>query len=1101
MSFNNVLQRKGRLSQQKRDQLLEYANIVGVNYADSIYTMAENQSPYAKNVDFGDPIGCVTKRKGYESLITSLGTGKVLGLNNWQHSVGDKMLMAWGNDLYVLGGTVGSVAKSSDADWNAGTHNLTEASSGDIVLSNGTWTDATTATADFNSSHSNTAAASDKVSLVDDTVSQTVFITQSSATGTDATINSTTSQGQTITMPTGVTNVSSIQVGVDLVTASGDVTMTFYDGVAKSNTLGSAVVSITTTGTKTFAVGALGLTVGETYYFELTTASASINIKASDTSAYVDGARYLNGSVMTNDLTFWVYTATPKTGTYTHSVIDISSVPTEQAIKAAFNTTTPSGTSVTFEVALSNDSGVSYGAWTAYTSGELVVAAGVDKSTDRLKWRATLSTVVDSTSPSLDDVTLSLTYGTVGDWTSPVYDISNTPVTATMTYTKGTPANTTCNAYVRGSGNGTIFGDWQEILTSGDPIPLQRYLQVKVTLTSTDLTSTPTFSDFVISHNTGYTVANKLDISPLGRVDNLLSGNSVCFCNYEDWCLTTDGLRPFLLYITDDTQEVDTAQAGGASSITLKAGASAVNNFYNNAFITTTGGTGEGQTRWISGYVGATKVATVSAAWDTIPDATTTYSIGSAIKVRNLGVDPPTVAPSGVAGNSGNPNGAYKLMVTYVNADGVESNPSPASELVTVSGKMIVWTIPIDSSTGNTTAKRRLYRTAAGGTVYKYLKEVANNTSATYIDNRSDAVLGGLMLDNNNVPPSTCSLIFTFTSYVFYVTEHYYVRFSKAGAPDQCPYTETDIQEIAFPDEVTDMRSSPIALIFGGANFLASVTSNGGFIFDSDPTIDTTTMKLVDTHGGLSYRASAMCTSPNLKSALVVNTNVGLRSIIPGLQDNSVESVPFSKNMQKYYDRSINREQAAAVFYNNYYIYSFEYMAEDASESEHLTFAYDFRTEQWNGPWTFGMSAYTIQGNDLYAGDTANGKVYKMFTGNTDAGTAIVMECDMPMRAPGSEAGTCKFKRLMAIIHGDSTTTSTIIKPKVDEAECTVTLGTLATTFTGDERPGHDFIRTRKYGIGLPRGHTYSLRIVDDSVNPLRVMKIITEYEVLPLRN
>ena len=62
MSFNNVLQRKGRLSQQKRDQLLEYANIIGVNYADSIYTMAENQSPYAKNVDFGDPIGCFTKR-------------------------------------------------------------------------------------------------------------------------------------------------------------------------------------------------------------------------------------------------------------------------------------------------------------------------------------------------------------------------------------------------------------------------------------------------------------------------------------------------------------------------------------------------------------------------------------------------------------------------------------------------------------------------------------------------------------------------------------------------------------------------------------------------------------------------------------------------------------------------------------------------------------------------------------------------------------------------------------------------------------------------------------------------------------------------------
>lgn len=1101
MSFNNVLQRKGRLSQQKRDQLLEYANIVGVNYADSIYTMAENQSPYAKNVDFGDPIGCVTKRKGYESLITSLGTGKVLGLNNWQHSVGDKMLMAWGNDLYVLGGTAGSVAKSSDADWNAGTHNLTEASSGDIVLSNGTWTDATTATADFDGSHSNTAAASDKVSLVNATVSESEIISQTNTSGVNAVASSTQTAGQTIKIPAGVTSISRIILRAVSGTFNQNVTVTVYDGVAKNNNLGSATVLVKSMSYPSFSVNALGLTPGETYYFEITVPGADMGFKAGSGDLYADGQRYDNGVGQADDLYFRIFASDNATGTYTHSVVDISSVPIEQAIKAVFNATTPSGTSVAFEVALSNDSGVSYGAWTAYNSGDLVVAAGVDKSTDRLKWRATLSTAVDSTSPSLDDVTLSLTYGTTGDWTSPAYDISNTPVSATISYTKNTPANTTCKVYVRGSGNGTIFGDWQEILVSGDPIPLQRYLQVKVTLTSTDLTSTPTFSSFLISHSTGYTVTHKLDISPLGRVDNKLSGNSVCFCNYEDWCLTTDGLRPFLLYITDDTQEVDTAQAGGASSITLKAGASAVNNFYNNAFITTTGGTGEGQTRWISGYDGATKEATVSVAWDTIPDATTTYSIGSAIKVRNLGVDPPTVAPSGVAGDSGNPNGAYKLMVTYVNADGVESNPSPASELVTVSGKKIVWTIPTDSSTGNTTVKRKLYRTAAGGAVYKYLAEVADNTTATYTDNTADVALGSLMLDNNNVPPSTCSLIFTFTSYVFYVTEKYYVRFSKAGAPDQCPYTEYDIQEIAFPDEVTDMRSSPIALIFGGENFLASVTSNGGFIFDSDPTIDTTTMKIVDTHGGLSYRASAMCTSPNLKSTLVVNTNVGLRSIIPGLQDNSVESVPFSKNMQKYYDRSINREQAAAVFYNNYYIYSFEYMAEDASKSEYLTFAYDFRTEQWNGPWTFGMSAYTIQGNDLYAGDTANGKVYKMFTGNTDAGTAIVMECDLPMRAPGSEAGTCKFKRLMAIIHGDSTTTSTIIKPKVDEAECTVTLGTLATTFTGDKRPGHDFIRTRKYGIGLPRGHTYSLRIVDDSVNPLRVMKIITEYEVLPLRN
>lgn len=54
---------------------------------------------------------------------------------------------------------------------------------------------------------------------------------------------------------------------------------------------------------------------------------------------------------------------------------------------------------------------------------------------------------------------------------------------------------------------------------------------------------------------------------------------------------------------------------------------SAVDNFYNGYVIRLTGGTGSGQIRQIVSYVGATKVATVSSAWGTTPDATTTYRI------------------------------------------------------------------------------------------------------------------------------------------------------------------------------------------------------------------------------------------------------------------------------------------------------------------------------------------------------------------------------------------------------------------------------------------------------------------------------------------
>lgn len=70
-----------------------------------------------------------------------------------------------------------------------------------------------------------------------------------------------------------------------------------------------------------------------------------------------------------------------------------------------------------------------------------------------------------------------------------------------------------------------------------------------------------------------------------------------------------------------------TAQAGSSTTITLTAGSSATNSFYNGFLIQPVGGTGGGQApRLCVGYVGSTKVATVSPAWTTTPDSTTTYS-------------------------------------------------------------------------------------------------------------------------------------------------------------------------------------------------------------------------------------------------------------------------------------------------------------------------------------------------------------------------------------------------------------------------------------------------------------------------------------------
>ncbi len=111
-----------------------------------------------------------------------------------------------------------------------------------------------------------------------------------------------------------------------------------------------------------------------------------------------------------------------------------------------------------------------------------------------------------------------------------------------------------------------------------------------------------------------------------GRMD---SSTGAMAANVVTAAAVADGAIDRATFAADtglQTFRSNTAQAGAATTITLDAGASAVDNFYNNALVVLTGGTGVGQSRFISAYVGATRVATV-AAWVTNPDATTTFAI------------------------------------------------------------------------------------------------------------------------------------------------------------------------------------------------------------------------------------------------------------------------------------------------------------------------------------------------------------------------------------------------------------------------------------------------------------------------------------------
>ena len=70
-----------------------------------------------------------------------------------------------------------------------------------------------------------------------------------------------------------------------------------------------------------------------------------------------------------------------------------------------------------------------------------------------------------------------------------------------------------------------------------------------------------------------------------------------------------------------------TLQAGTTSSVTLDASASATNNLYNGCLIILKSGTGAGQVRAITNYVGSTKIATVDRPFVTAPTNTTVYTL------------------------------------------------------------------------------------------------------------------------------------------------------------------------------------------------------------------------------------------------------------------------------------------------------------------------------------------------------------------------------------------------------------------------------------------------------------------------------------------
>lgn len=116
-------------------------------------------------------------------------------------------------------------------------------------------------------------------------------------------------------------------------------------------------------------------------------------------------------------------------------------------------------------------------------------------------------------------------------------------------------------------------------------------------------------------------------------------------------------------------------------------------------------------------------------------------TIKNVLILQAIGGAPAAAPTAAVVAGTGMGIGAYVYTVTFANPDG-ETTVGPTVSATTTSGnqKVNLSAIPL-GPTGTT--KRNLYRTVVGGgTSYKFLTALGDNTTTTYSDVTADASLG-----------------------------------------------------------------------------------------------------------------------------------------------------------------------------------------------------------------------------------------------------------------------------------------------------------------------------------------------------------------------
>lgn len=124
------------------------------------------------------------------------------------------------------------------------------------------------------------------------------------------------------------------------------------------------------------------------------------------------------------------------------------------------------------------------------------------------------------------------------------------------------------------------------------------------------------------------------------------------------------------------------------------------------------------------------------------------------------GVYPPTTTMTVATSSAGVLTGDYNYKLVYVNSQSVESDVGPVTATHTAgSTRILISAIPTAPQSFGVSS-RRLYRTVAGGSTFKRLTTINDNTTTTYEDNIADGSLGVTAPTDKGIPPKYNTMVY-----------------------------------------------------------------------------------------------------------------------------------------------------------------------------------------------------------------------------------------------------------------------------------------------------------------------------------------------------